>query len=67
MSEEIITDVPEPFVPVLALVVGGYDIGTLRWYEVVYHDGDKWHSYHGSKTFDDGESVSRWIRADEAI
>ena len=45
--------------PVLALINHVGELGLSEWYEVVYHF-DKWHSYSGSKTFEDGEQVIRW-------
>ena len=59
--------VPEEGVPVLALIKTHGDLGPQEWREVVYHDGDRWQSYAGSKTFDDGEQVARWVFAADAL
>jgi hypothetical protein len=50
---------PNQLEPVLALITHQGELGLSEWYEVVYHF-DKWYSYNGSKTFDDGEQVIRW-------
>jgi hypothetical protein len=50
---------PNQLEPVLALITHQGELGLSEWYEVVYHV-DKWYSYSGSKTFDDGEQVIRW-------
>jgi hypothetical protein len=50
---------PNQLEPVLALITHQGELGLSEWYEVVYHF-DKWYSYSGSKTFDDGEQVIRW-------
>lgn len=60
-------DVPEEGVPVLALIKTIGDLGAQEWREVVYHDGEQWRSYAGSKTFDDGEQVARWVFAADAL
>jgi hypothetical protein len=36
------------------------DLGKSVYHEVVYHNGSEWHSYAGSKTFEDGEQVLKW-------
>lgn len=45
--------------PVLAEIEHINDLGKSKWYEVVYFD-EKWQSYAGSKTFEDGEKVIMW-------
>lgn len=45
--------------PILAKIEHINDLGKSSWYEVVYYD-DKWYSYAGSKTFEDGEQVVKW-------
>ena len=50
---------PNQLEPVLALITHQGDLGRNEWYEVVYYY-DKWCSYSGSKTFDDGEQVVKW-------
>ena len=56
MSENI----PEKDFSVVAWVEQLNDLGTSRWYEVVYHNGNEWCAYHGSDTFKNGESVIKW-------
>ena len=53
--------------PVLAKISHMTDLGLSQWYEVVYYDDldNKWCSYDGSKTFDDGEQVIEWISCKE--
>ncbi|MEO6305956.1 MAG: hypothetical protein ABIP51_22610 [Bacteroidia bacterium] len=50
---------PNQLEPVLALITHQGDLGLSEWYEVVYYL-DKWCSYSGSKTFEDGEQVVKW-------
>jgi hypothetical protein len=50
---------PNVLEPVLAEISHVNDLGTSTWYEVVFYS-DKWYSYAGSKTFDDGERVIKW-------
>ena len=45
--------------PVLAEINHITDLGLSKWFEVVYFD-EKWNSYSGSKTFEDGEQVIKW-------
>lgn len=45
--------------PVLAEIEHINDLGKSKWCEVVYFY-EKWWSYAGSKTFQDGEKVIRW-------
>ncbi len=52
--------------PVLAEIEHINDLGKSTWYEVVYYD-DKWYSYSGSKTFEDGEQVVKWKYAKDSI
>jgi hypothetical protein len=58
MSGVVISS-PNQLEPVLALITHQGELGLIEWYEVVYYF-DKWYSYSGSKTFDDGEQVIRW-------
>lgn len=50
---------PTELEPVLALITHQGDLGKSEWYEVVYFF-QKWVSYEGSKTFQDGEQVVKW-------
>lgn len=50
---------PNQLEPVLALITNQGELGLSEWYEVVYYF-NKWYSYSGSKTFEDGEQVIRW-------
>ncbi len=50
---------PNELEPVLALINHGGELGLSEWYEVVYFF-QKWCSYAGSKTFEDGEQVVKW-------
>lgn len=50
---------PNELEPVLALINHVGELGLSEWYEVVYYS-QKWCSYAGSKTFDDGEYVVKW-------
>jgi len=52
--------------PILAKIEHINDLGKSTWYEVVYYD-DKWYSYSGSKTFEDGEQVVKWKYAKDCI
>jgi hypothetical protein len=52
--------IPRKLESVLAEIRAIGELGKSKWYEVVYHDGDKWCCYAGSKTFEDGEKVERW-------
>lgn len=50
---------PNELDPVLALINSVGELGLSEWYEVVYYY-QKWCSYAGSKTFEDGEQVVKW-------
>lgn len=50
---------PNKLEPVLALINHVGELGLSEWYEVVYYY-QKWCSYAGSKTFEDGEQVVKW-------
>ena len=50
---------PNELEPVLALINHVGELGLSEWYEVVYYY-QKWCSYAGSKTFEDGEKVVKW-------
>ena len=56
-SEE---EFPTNLESVLAKITHQNDLGLSQWYEVVYYDDNKWCSYSGSKTFQDGERVIEW-------
>lgn len=53
------TDTPNELEPVLALISHNGELGLSEWYEVVYYS-QKWCSYAGSNTFEDGEKVVKW-------
>lgn len=50
---------PNELEPVLALIRHQGELGLSEWCEVVYFF-QKWCSYSGSKTFEDGEQVVKW-------
>ena len=52
---------PEPLEPVVAFIQRTNSLGLFKWHEVVLHDGDRWRSFQGSKTFEDGEIVIQWV------
>lgn len=58
---------PDIAEPVLAVIERLDELGMHLFREVVYYDGDSWCSYQGSRTFECGEIVLRWIYADECI
>ena len=60
-------NLPEELKPVLAKIFTITDLGANIYHEVVYHDGDNWKSYAGSKTFDDAEQVKKWVYVSEVI
>jgi hypothetical protein len=53
-------ETPTELDSVLAKITHINDLGVSEWYEVVYYADNKWCSYNGSKTFDDGERVIEW-------
>jgi len=55
----VVISSPNQLEPVLALITHQGELGLSEWYEVVYFF-QKWCSYAGSKTFDDGEQVVKW-------
>ncbi len=57
--QTVVINSPNELEPVLALITHQGDLGKNEWYEVVYFF-DKWCSYAGSKTFEDGEQVVKW-------
>ncbi len=61
--------VPTDVRPILAVIETTGDLGPQMWREVVHYDTDsgEWHPFAGSDTFRDGETVTRWIYADEAL
>lgn len=52
---------PPELEPVLAKISHQNDLGLSTWYEVVYWADEKWSSYSGSKTFENGERVLEWV------
>ncbi|MCK9433162.1 MAG: hypothetical protein M0R00_09420 [Candidatus Omnitrophica bacterium] len=60
-------NLPNDMEDVLALITAMKDLGSQSWYEVVYYNGFKWCAYAGSETFTDGEQVSCWVYAKDAI
>jgi len=61
--------IPEIGVPILAEIEFVSDLGPVTYFEVIYHDGEKWCAFAGppGKTFEDGEQVIRWIYARKAM
>ena len=57
-------ETPKALEPVLAKISDTNDLGVSQWYEVVYYD-NRWCSYGGSKTFEDGERVIEWKYCEE--
>ena len=57
---------PNQLEPILALITRQGDLGKNEWYEIVYFF-EKWCSYAGSKTFDDGEQVVKWKYVKDCI
>lgn len=53
-------ELPNKLESVIADIRHQSETGKHQWYEVVYHDGNKWCCYAGSDTFRDGESVKQW-------
>ena len=58
---------PTELIPVLAEIEHQGDLGKVTYPEVVYHNGEYWCSYTGSKTFEDGEQVLRWVSTVDAL
>ena len=58
--EKILDQTPIQLVPVIAQIQHLDDLGTSKWYEVVYYSDGQWHSYSGSDSFKDGEKVLQW-------
>ncbi|QOI71090.1 hypothetical protein pEaSNUABM47_00151 [Erwinia phage pEa_SNUABM_47] len=58
LSETV--EMPKELEPVIAKIAVIGELGKSSWYEVVYHNGDEWCCYAGSKTFQDGERVLDW-------
>ena len=52
-------EIPNQLEPVLAIIKHQGFLGADEWCEVVYYF-NKWCSYSGSKTFEDGEQVIEW-------
>ena len=48
-------ELPEDLIPVIAQIKHLNDLGTSKWYEVVYCSDGEWHAYADSNTFKDGE------------
>ena len=59
-QQEKLEELPSELEPVLAKITHQNDLGLSQWYEVVYYADDRWCSYSGSKTFQDGERVIEW-------
>lgn len=53
--------------PILAKIEHINDLGKSKWYEVVYYYDNGWHSYAGSKTFQDGEQVVDWKYCEDCL
>ena len=53
-------DIPERHTSILAEISHVNSLGTSKWYEVVYFHKERC-SFAGSRTFDNGEIVTRWI------
>lgn len=60
IKENIELTIPKEYNPVIAEIMQINDLGKSVYHEVVYHNGSEWHSYAGSKTFEDGEQVLKW-------
>lgn len=52
--------------PILAEIEHINELGTSKWFEVVYYDSG-WQCYAGSKTFKDSEKVIRWKYAKDCL
>lgn len=61
-----IMEIPTEVDSILAKITHQNDLGLSQWYEVVYYD-NKWCSYSGSKTFEDGEKVVEWKYCKELL
>jgi len=59
MENNKLENKPNDLEPVLAQIEHINDLGKSKYYEVVYYY-EKWNSYSGSKTFQDGEKVVNW-------
>ena len=59
-KQETLEEIPKELEPILSKISHINDLGLSQWYEVVYYADDKWCSYSGSKTFEDGERVIDW-------
>lgn len=60
-------ETPNELDSVLAKITHQNDLGLSQWYEVVYYADDKWCSYSGSKTFEDGERVIEWTYCKDCL
>ena len=60
LKQETLEEIPKELEPILAKISHINDLGLSQWYEVVYYADDKWCSYSGSNTFEDGERVIDW-------
>lgn len=58
--KQTIEELPTELYSVLAKISHINDLGKSEWYETVYYADDKWCSYNGSNTFNDGETVLEW-------
>ena len=67
-SDNMTKPIPEEARSVLAEITAQADLGKQTWYEVVYHDGEDWQSYHDSETFSRaGDTVERWAYVDDLL
>lgn len=60
-------ELPNDLTPVIAQIKHLNDLGTSKWYEVVYYSDDQWHAYAGSNTFKNGEKVLQWKYCDDVF
>ena len=60
-------ELPKKLLPVLAEISKNGELGKEGWYEVVYHNGERWQHFAGSDTFDDGEKVLQWRYTDKCL
>lgn len=67
MQLPVINTTPRICEPVLAEISKSGELGKEGWYEVVYHDGERWQHFAGSDTFDDGERVVKWKYCKECL
>lgn len=56
---------PKDLTPIIAKIQHLNDLGTSKWYEVVYYSDGGWYSYYPSNTFKNGEKVLQWKYCDD--